>query len=99
MLRVKRRLLVAALVLAAMVPLSAQAPTRIKLATLAPENSAWHTALAEMGAAWSKATAGRVVLTIFPGGSIGSESSAIAKMNPAIDGLQAAALTAAGLGQ
>ena len=52
-----------------------------------------------MGAAWAKATAGRVVLTIFPGGSIASESSAIAKMNPAIDGLQAAALTVTGLGE
>jgi TRAP-type C4-dicarboxylate transport system substrate-binding protein len=85
--------------LAAAAQLAAQAPVRIKLATLAPENSPWHTALADMGAAWTKITSGRVALTIFPGGSIASESSAIAKMNPAIDGLQAATLTVSGLGE
>ena len=93
------RILVFALCVSAVATLSAQAPVRLKLATLAPENSPWHTALADMGAAWAKATAGRVVLTIFPGGSIASESSAIAKMNPAIDGLQAATLTVSGLGE
>src|SRR5882672_5779398 len=101
MFRVTSRMLATALIAAAVatLPLAAQAPARIKLATLAPENSPWHSALAEMGAAWSKATAGRVTLTIFPGGSIASEASAIAKMNPAIDGLQAAALTVTGLGE
>ena len=93
------RILVFALCASAVTSLSAQAPVRLKLATLAPENSPWHTALADMGAAWAKATSGRVVLTIFPGGSIASESSAIAKMNPAIDGLQAATLTVSGLGE
>jgi TRAP-type transport system periplasmic protein len=99
MFRLRSRFVTSALIVAAALPVAAQAPARIKLATLAPENSPWHSALAEMGAAWSKATAGRVVLTIFPGGSIASESSAIAKMNPAIDGLQAAALTVTGLGE
>jgi len=99
MRRLISRTVAAALVLAALAPLSAQAPVRIKLATLAPENSPWHTALADMGAAWAKVTSGRVVLTIFPGGSIASESSAIAKMNPAIDGLQAATLTVTGLAE
>ena len=93
------RILVVALCVATVTSLSAQAPVRLKLATLAPENSPWHTALADMGAAWAKATSGRVALTIFPGGSIASESSAIAKMNPAIDGLQAATLTVSGLGE
>ncbi len=99
MSRVTSQLLIRALVLSAAMPLAAQAPVRIKLATLAPENSPWHEALADMGVSWSKATAGRVVLTIFPGGSIASESSAITKMSPAIDGLQAAALTVTGLGE
>jgi TRAP-type C4-dicarboxylate transport system substrate-binding protein len=87
------------LALAVAAPLAAQAPVRIKLATLAPENSPWHTALADMGAAWTRVTSGRVVLIIFPGGSIASESSVIAKMNPAIDALQAATLTVSGLGE
>ena len=99
MFRVRPLFLAGALALAAAAQLAAQAPVRIKLATLAPENSPWHTALADMGAAWSKITSGRVALTIFPGGSIASESSAIAKMNPAIDGLQAATLTVSGLGE
>jgi hypothetical protein len=35
--------------------LSAQAPVRLKLATLAPENSPWHTALADIRANDSRA--------------------------------------------
>jgi TRAP-type C4-dicarboxylate transport system substrate-binding protein len=97
--RVRPRVLAGVLAAAVAAPLAAQAPVRIKLATLAPENSPWHTALADMGAAWTRVTSGRVVLTIFPGGSIASESSAIAKMNPAIDALQAATLTVSGLGE
>ena len=99
MFRITPNRLIGVLALAAAVPLSAQAPVRIKLATLAPEKSPWHDALAVMGAAWSKGTAGRVTLTIFPGGTIASESSAVSKMNPAIDGLQAAALTVTGLAE
>jgi TRAP-type C4-dicarboxylate transport system substrate-binding protein len=99
MCRLIRRMLAVGLALATIAPLAAQAPLRLRLATLAPENSPWHTALADMGSAWNKATAGRVVLTIFPGSSIASESSAIAKMNPAVDGLQAATLTVSGLGE
>src|SRR6476619_2132725 len=93
------RMLMFALCVSAVASLSAQAPVRLKLATLAPENSPWHTALADMGAAWTKATAGRVVLTIFGGSSVASESAAIAKMNPSVDSLQAATLTVSGLGE
>jgi TRAP-type transport system periplasmic protein len=94
-----RRIVASALALAFAAPLAAQAPVHLKLATLAPENSPWHTALADMGAAWTKATSGRVVLTIFAGGSVASESSAIAKMNPSVGSLQAATLTVSGLGE
>ncbi len=88
-----------ALLFVSIAMVAAQAAVHIRLATLAPENSPWHTALADMGAAWTRATSGRVVLTIFPGSSIDSESSAIAKMSPALDKLQAATLTTTGLGQ
>jgi TRAP-type C4-dicarboxylate transport system substrate-binding protein len=86
----------AALAVAAVVPIAAQSRLNIRLATLAPENSPWATALRSMGAAWQKATANRVRLTVFAG-TIPSESSAVARL--AVDGLQAATLTAAGLSE
>jgi TRAP-type transport system periplasmic protein len=96
---VRCRILAVALALALAGRLAAQAPVNLKLATLAPENSPWHTALADMGSAWTRATSGRVVLTIFAGSSVESESSAIARMNPAAGSLQAATLTISGLGE
>ena len=70
---------VVVLAVAASVPLAAQAPVNIRLATLAPENSPWTAALRSMGAAWQKATSSRVRLTVYAG-TIPSESSAIARM-------------------
>lgn len=99
MLEVHAYRFVAALVLVATVPLSAQAPSRIKLATQAPENSPWHAAIADMGAGWAKATGGRVQMQVIPGGSIGSESSVIAMMDPELGTLQAATLMVAGLSE
>jgi TRAP-type C4-dicarboxylate transport system substrate-binding protein len=87
---------VVGLAVAVSVPLAAQAPVNIRLATLAPENSPWTTALRSMGAAWQKATSSRVRLTVYAG-TIPSESSAIARMS--VDGLQAATLTAGGLAE
>lgn len=78
------------------VVLAGQTALNIKLATLAPESSPWTNALRSMGAAWSKATTNRIRLTVYAG-TIPSESSAIARM--AVDGLQAAALTASGLAE
>lgn len=88
--------LIAGLVAAGSVTLGAQGVFNIRLATLAPENSPWTSALRSMGAAWSKATGNRVRLTVYAG-TIPSESSAIARM--AVDGLQAATLTAGGLAE
>ena len=78
------------------VRIGAEAPTNIKLATLAPDNSPWTSAIRSMGAAWEKATAKRVRLTV-SAGTIPNESHAIARM--AVDGLQAATLMVAGLGE
>jgi TRAP-type transport system periplasmic protein len=75
------------------------APGEIKLATLAPANTSWHKALLDMGAAWNKDTAGRVTLTVYPGGIQGDESTTIRKMRSGIDTLQASFLTAAGLAE
>jgi len=88
--------LVVALVLALAVPLAAFQTVNVRLATLAPENSPWTSALRSMGATWSKATSNRVRLTVYAG-TIPSESSAIARM--AVDGLQAATLMVAGLAE
>ena len=93
----KRFLILVSLVAAPAVILAA--PGEIKLATLMPANTSWHKALLDMGAAWNKETAGRVTLTIYPGGIQGDESTTIKKMRPGIDTLQASILTAAGLAE
>jgi TRAP-type C4-dicarboxylate transport system substrate-binding protein len=74
----------------------AQTPVNIRLATLAPDNSPWTSALRSMGTSWAAATDKRVRLTVYAG-TIPSESSAIARM--AVDGLQAATLMVAGLSE
>ena len=70
-------------------------PTVIKMATLAPEGSAWYKILAQMGDDWKTATNGAVVLRIYPGGVVGDEDAMIRKMR--VGQLQAAAITGIGL--
>ncbi len=96
MLATIRYQLAIALTIAASVSVGAQAPVNIRLATLAPDNSPWTSALRSMGTSWEKATDRRVRLTVYAG-TIPSESSAIARM--AVDGLQAATLMVAGLAE
>lgn len=97
MSRLKRFLTLASL--AAVPALLVAAPGEIKLATLVPANTSWHKALLDMGNTWNKDTAGRVTLTVYPGGIQGDESTVIKKMRPGIDTLQASFLTAAGLAE
>jgi TRAP-type C4-dicarboxylate transport system substrate-binding protein len=85
-----------AIALFATVSLGAQSPLNVRLATLAPDNSPWTSALRSMGTAWEKTTERRVRLTVYAG-TIPSESSAIARM--AVDGLQAATLMVPGLSE
>ncbi len=68
---------------------------RIKLGTLAPNGSTWHTLLKEMGQKWSEVSGGKVKLVIYPGGVLGNEGDMVKKMR--IGQLQAAALTTIGL--
>ncbi|MBI2832797.1 MAG: TRAP transporter substrate-binding protein DctP [Acidobacteria bacterium] len=77
----------------------AAGPVTIKLATLAPANSTWHKALMEMGAIWTRATEGRMKLTIYPGGTQGSESVTIRLMRPGVDQLQGSLLMLPGLAE
>lgn len=73
------------------------AATDIRLATLVPANTSWHKALLEMGNTWNKDTAGRVTLTVYPGGTQGDESTTLKKMQN--DVLQASFLTVVGLAE
>jgi TRAP-type transport system periplasmic protein len=87
-----KRLLAFLMLLA--VPASAQ-EIKIKLGTLAPNGSTWHTLLKEMGQKWGEASGGKVKLIIYPGGVLGNEGDMVKKMR--IGQLQAAALTSIGL--
>jgi len=77
--------------------LAAREQMTIKLATQAPVLSSWHKALMDMGAEWNAKTAGRVKLTVYAGGTQGSEEATIRMMRPGVDQLQANLLTAAGM--
>src|SRR5215813_13768388 len=82
-------------VLLACVTLSAA--TDIRLGTLVPANTSWHKALLDMGNTWKTDTAGRVTLTVYPGGTQGDEATSIKKMQNNV--LQAAFLTSVGLAE
>ena len=71
--------------------------TIVKLATLAPEGTAWHGMLVEMGQEWKKASKKSVQLRIYPGGVIGDERDMGRKMR--IGQIQAAGMTAEGLSE
>src|SRR6266849_3654839 len=84
-----------ALTLTALVPGVGRAEEKIKLGTLAPSGSTWHTLLKEMGQKWGEASGGKVKLIIYPGGVVGNEGDMVKKTR--IGQLQAAALTTIGL--
>ena len=71
--------------------------TTVKLATQAPVNSSWHKALLDMGAEWEAKTSGRVKLTVYAGGTQGSEEATLRMMRPGVDQLQANLLMLPGL--
>jgi TRAP-type transport system periplasmic protein len=91
----KKLVSVLALLLTALPLSSARADVVIKLGTLAPNGSTWHTLLKEMGQKWEQASGGKVKLRIYPGGVLGNEGDMVKKMR--IGQLQAAALTTIGL--
>lgn len=67
----------------------------IKLATLAPSGSPWHTLLKEAAQQWKTASGGKVDLKIFAGGTLGNEGDMVKKLR--ISQVQAAALSTIGL--
>ncbi|MSP62717.1 MAG: C4-dicarboxylate ABC transporter substrate-binding protein [Myxococcales bacterium] len=76
-------------------PRPASAEVEIKLGTLAPAGSSWHTLLKEMGQKWAEVSGGQVKLRIYPGGVVGNEGEMVRKMR--VGQLQGAALTTVGL--
>jgi TRAP-type transport system periplasmic protein len=67
----------------------------IKLGTLAPQGSSWHTLLKQLAEKWTEASGGKVKLKIYAGGTQGSEGDMVRKMG--IGQLQAASMTNIGL--
>jgi TRAP-type transport system periplasmic protein len=89
-----RLLLCLAAVSLAAAPVRAQ-EVKIKLGTVAPQGSTWHTLLTEMGQRWSDVSGGKVVLKVYAGGTQGSEGEMVRKLS--IGQLHAAAMTTVGL--
>ncbi|MGO8675558.1 MAG: TRAP transporter substrate-binding protein DctP [Limisphaerales bacterium] len=73
----------------------AEKPINLKLGTLAPNGSTYHKSLQVMGEKWRNATGGAVRLTIYAGGTQGSESDMVGLMQTG--SLDAGLLTAVGL--
>jgi TRAP-type transport system periplasmic protein len=67
----------------------------IKLGTLAPQGSTWHSLIKEMGEKWAEISGGRVKLKIYAGGTQGSEGDMVRKMG--VGQLQAASMSNIGL--
>lgn len=67
----------------------------IKLGTLAPQGSTWHTLLKELAEKWEQASNGEVKLKIYAGGTQGSEGDMVRKMG--VGQLQAASISNVGL--
>ncbi|MCB0280857.1 MAG: TRAP transporter substrate-binding protein DctP, partial [Calditrichaeota bacterium] len=70
---------------------------RIKLATLAPKNSAWYDVLDEYAKEVEKLTGGKVEFKIYDSGRMGNESTALSKIR--LGQLHAGAFIGPGLGQ
>jgi TRAP-type C4-dicarboxylate transport system substrate-binding protein len=67
----------------------------VKLASLVPQNTPWGGALDRMVGEWSAATNGEVRLQVYHGGTQGTETDVLRKLNMNV--LQAAVLTSFGL--
>ncbi len=73
----------------------ASSQVRVRLGTLAPRGSSYYKHLQAMGEAWRQAPGGGVLLTIYPDGTMGSETDMVRRMR--LGQLQAGMLTAVGL--
>ena len=97
MVRFSRLAITCAVAFVLAIPVFAQAPVELRLATFAPANTTWHKALLEMGATAEKATSGRVKLRVFANGTQGPEATVVTLMR--VGQLNSALLMPAGLAQ
>ncbi len=67
----------------------------IKAATLVPQGSEWYRVIQEMGAEWQKASNGRIVFRLYPGGVAGDDMDLVRKMR--LGTLDAGLITVNGL--
>ena len=74
-----------------------RAQTRIRLATLLPQGTSQYHALEQMGQQWKAGTGGALSLTIYAGGTMGSEKEIVSRMRAGQ--LQAATLSVGGLSE
>jgi TRAP-type C4-dicarboxylate transport system substrate-binding protein len=76
-------------------PLGAQAPVLVKMATLVPTGSSWELILKEMAVKWTKASGGRVKMNLYAGGVKGDDPEVVRQMR--LGTVDAALLTAVGV--
>jgi TRAP-type C4-dicarboxylate transport system substrate-binding protein len=81
-----RRSLLAAAFALALSPGQALAGTKLKLASLAPQDSAWGRLIDELSAEVQKATGGQVEFKTYLGGKLGDESKVSKKLGRGLDG-------------
>jgi TRAP-type transport system periplasmic protein len=66
----------------------------LKMATLVPQGSAWHTTLQKMVATWQSASGGKINVRLYPGGVAGDDTDVVRKMR--LGTLDAGLLTVSG---
>lgn len=93
--RVRLTILVAAVAILASPRSPLAQVSAIKLATVVPDGSIWDKSLKQMAADWKQATADRVAVTVFSGGTQGDEPTALRKIR--LNALQGASFTVVGL--
>jgi TRAP-type transport system periplasmic protein len=76
---------------------AAEKPVRLKLSTIAPAGTSYHKSLLALADKWKKLSNGGVQLTIFAGGTQGSEADMVALMQTG--NLDAALVTTGGLSE
>lgn len=92
------RILLAAFTLQGLLLIAVSAsPQMIKLGTLAPTGSPWHTILRDMTEDWRRVTGGKIQFRIYSGGVAGDEPDMVRKLR--IGQLHAAVLTGVGLSE
>lgn len=79
------------------VPAAAQGRVLVKMATLVPDGSSWHTVLKETAAKWEQISGGRVKVNLYAGGVAGDDPDVVRKMR--LGTLQAGVLTAVGVAE